>query len=424
MIKAMKDEPTLFMDGENHQLQQIFQLLVHDLFRGSVLKSGGSCSPTQQLLDYIKAFMTLHNFFNGVTLQRALETPDDLKIPNCLTREFGPALAVIDSASRRVFLTYFHELEDLVERTYDHKTIQKGWIAIGATDFDQERQLARCPGWNDQFTADEKLEIHACMPKIVRDCAPLGYATDESIYEHLGHLIGPPSRGLPGATPLVGPVVAEAVVLPPIDHQAPQTTTQTRLLIPRLTPPDAHVGVAKMSLQQMAFSRWRASFWTKDNILMAISMQGDAQRAIENIKTARMEANLLKKHVAANKKEAKRQDREDTVTFGPRQRVNRPKNEVLCCEFCLKDMPTEPPEAADDWQQCDTCEGRWYCPEDTCLQSLAEHETRCKIKRQQVEQDFQAAKIAAPRIIATETIPAPKRKTPGGGGGRGKGPKG
>jgi len=137
-----------------------------------------------------------------------------------------------------------------------------------------------------------------------------------------------------------------------------------------------------------------------------------------------MKAILLKKQVAADKREAKRQDREDTVTVGPRQRVNRPKNEVLCCELCLKDLPTEPPEAADDWQQCDTCEGRWYCPEDRCLQSLAEHETRCKIKRQQVEQDFQAAKIAAPRIIAAETISVPKRKAPGGGGGRGKGPKG
>ena len=31
LIAATKNEPTLFMDGENHQLTQVFQLLTHDL---------------------------------------------------------------------------------------------------------------------------------------------------------------------------------------------------------------------------------------------------------------------------------------------------------------------------------------------------------------------------------------------------------
>jgi hypothetical protein len=430
MIVETMGEPTLFMDGQNHQLKQMFQLIREDLFPGSMLKSGGSCSPFQQTLDFMKGFMNMHQFFKGATFKASLETPDKSKVANSLTEAFEPALTKVAAASRRVFLTYFGELESLVQKTFTPKGIHGAWVGVGVAEFDQEQIFNRCPGWDRAFSAAEKLEIHARMPLVVAEAAPLGYASDESIFKHMGDLIGPPSRGLPGAAPLVGPPVQIAVaeppdpiplLLPPIVQQVAQRVQP--LLVPRLNPPAKAVSANATSLQHLAFDRWRASFWTKANINAAMAMQAAAQKATDDAKQVVLQGKLAKKQVAADRKRQKAEAAALDLVLGPRLHVARSRTAALACERCMKLMPLVPENAADDWKECDTCNGRWYCPgnDGKCLEQLAEHEEFCKPAAAQAEALHQAALAAAPRAMGGAK--RPRNGAAGGGRGRGRGKK-
>lgn len=429
-IANMKDEPTLFMDGEGHQLKQIFQLLDHDKFPGSIFKSGGSCSPFQQTLDVMKAFMTIRKFLNGHEFQASLALPDNKKVVNALTRGFGPHLSKIASASRRVFITFLGEIGSLVAKAYTPKSIRKAWGLVGAVEFNQEMILGRCPGWEAAFSQTEKLAIHKRMPLIVQEAASLGYASDESIMKHMGDLIGPPSRGLPNAAPLVGPqpqaaqnmagaaaAVAVGAALPLIIQ--PAHVQGPMLAAPRLNPPTKPIPANATPLQLLGIDRWRASFWTKAYLNAAMAFQAAAQNAKEEDKQAKLQKKANKKQVAEDAKRQKDEAKALDLVLGPKQRVVRAKNAALACERCAMVMPLAPPNAADDWQSCDYCEGRWYCPhkDGLCLALLAEHEGVCRVAAAEREREYQLAVAAAPRGPPK----TPKRNLVGGrGGGRGK----
>lgn len=256
------------------------------------------------------------------------------------------------------------------------------------------------------------------MPAVVHDCASLGYATDDSIYKHLGHLIGPPSRGLPGAVSLCEITQEEPQHVGIVNPEELVQPVAQRLLVPRLNPPESF-HPAKMSLQNMAFTRWRASFWTKDNIMNAMAMQSRIQQEKEDLKTAKATAARHNKEVAAIKRAEREQERKDREQFGPRRRIKRISSEPLCCECCLENMPIETADAADDWQTCDTCDGRWFCTSASCVLRLNEHEVLCSARKEKMEKEYQEIRLAAPRV----GLESSKRKSPGGGAGRGKGPK-
>jgi hypothetical protein len=153
-----------------------------------------------------------------------------------------------------------------------------------------------------------------------------------------------------------------------------------------------------------------------------MTMQAAAQKVLEDAKQSKIKITLAKKQVAADTKRLKDLEKADNVTFGPRQRVPRPKEATIKCERCMTVMPVDDPTAADDWKGCDTCDGRWYCPgnEGRCFAQLDDHEAFCKNASILAEALHQQHVVDAPRVLPGTKRPRTKAAE---GRGRGRGRK-
>ena len=59
--------------------------------------------------------------------------------------------------------------------------------------------LEVCPGYKYDLSEADKEVIDQAMPAMIAEALPDGYASDELIAKHIGHIIGGTARGLPRA---------------------------------------------------------------------------------------------------------------------------------------------------------------------------------------------------------------------------------
>ena len=102
--EMMNNRGILFLDGEENFLAGVLRWL--DISKVDLLKSGGSCTAFQQLMDKVKSFMNIKQFFNGNKFAHILKKPDEDILPNDLMNAWEPHLKSVPMASRRVFLFF------------------------------------------------------------------------------------------------------------------------------------------------------------------------------------------------------------------------------------------------------------------------------------------------------------------------------
>ena len=167
-----KSELTLFMDGETHYLRQVMRIVLDKKTNYSVIKSGGSSSGFQQLLDAVRGFMALRKRLTGASFWQLLELSDNDLPKNAITNAFGPLLNGMEASSRRTYMAYFSMIEAEVQKIWTPSMLSEGLKLVGIDSFNQEFILNKCPGYETHFTAEDKAEIYRRLPALIQECIP------------------------------------------------------------------------------------------------------------------------------------------------------------------------------------------------------------------------------------------------------------
>jgi len=405
--QQMFKRPLFCQDGERNFLAAVLSLLEFDRLCFDLVKSGGSCTAFQQLMDRVKSFMQIRGFYNGAEFRKILQLPDEDIPKTSLIKEWEDIFKPVDPASRRVFLRFLYTFPTQVDKHITELTLRKGWRDIYVYPFDQRGMFEVVPAYS-KLTDEEKEELDALMPDIVAECIKNGSAnaSDEVIHKHVGHIIGPPRRGLPGDTDAARPprIVdldegegeGEEEGEEEVDDEEHQPARKKGTSGPKKR--------AVMSLQQMFFNRWRAAYFTPDSYRKALADKAqhivDAALAKERKAQTVAEEKAKKAEETANKKAAKtdaKREKDAKKELGPRIRVARDKSAVERCHECLTTY-VEPPFGQESlWTGCEHCDERWACEDPDCKEALDKHEAKCKQKRIEAEEKYQMAVDAAPR---------------------------
>jgi hypothetical protein len=395
--------PLFFLDGEKSFLNAVLGRMTDlDGLCFDLIKSGGSCTAFQQLLDKIKAFMQLHGFFGGVDFRRILELPDSAIEPNALMREWAPVIADCDPASRRTFERFFFCFPTQLQKHINEITLGKGWANIWVWPFNQRKMLEVVPSYSADLSDEQRDALDKLMPVMVQAVASAGSAnaSDELINHYVGHIIGGPRRGLSNDSPEIPPMFEpqgedEAEEKAAEDQPPAKKAARTSMKV---------VDRAVTSLQRMYFDRWRASYFTPSTLRAALALKAKliAETAQKKETAARVkrEAKEAKEAIATEKKEEKvmkKAQKDLEKELGPRRKVYRPAGKVEC-QLCLTEY--EPPVLGTEetWLECEFCYGRWWCDNAECKRQLeGVHEPRCRARSAKVEAQHQANAKAAPR---------------------------
>ena len=125
--REMYERPLFFQDGERNFLVAVLAQLEFGRLCFDLTKSGGACTPFQQLMDRIKSFMGIRQFYNGSEFQRILKLPDNDIIPSSLMKEWEHIINPVDPASRRVFLRFILTFPAQVSKHITDMTLRNGW---------------------------------------------------------------------------------------------------------------------------------------------------------------------------------------------------------------------------------------------------------------------------------------------------------
>ena len=283
MQKMTKDEITLFMDGETHYLRQVMRIVLDNAVNFSVLKSGGSSSGFQQLLDGIRGFMALRKRLTGASFWNLLELSDSNLPKNALTAAFGPLLKDMEASSRRTYMAYFSMVEAEVQKIWTPTMLSEGIKFVGIDEFNQEFILNKCPGFETHFTAEDKKEIYRRLPALVQECIAYACAPDEIIYKHLGDIVGPPSRGLPQTSFRTENQWAD---------NEENNRRRPLLTEPSLNPPDRPVPKNAIPVSALDFSRHRGCILTSDSIKAGLAVQASYKAGLLQEKELKRQAQL------------------------------------------------------------------------------------------------------------------------------------
>ena len=398
--EMMNNRGILFLDGEENFLAGVLRWL--DISKVDLLKSGGSCTAFQQLMDKVKSFMNIKQFFNGNKFAHILKKPDEDILPNDLMNAWEPHLKSVPMASRRVFLRFLYCFPTLCTKHVNELTIVEGWSNIHVHPFNQRAMLNVCPGYEYQLNDDEKTEIDETFPTMVAEAATEGYPTDEMIYKNIGHIIGVPARGLS-----IDQNDDDNHPFPAIPSDDSQDSEYNPPAPKRnaLDPRARRV----LSLQSLSFGRWRAALFTPESLrhtlAVRVAQAKSAEDAKKRLEEHKQEAKQLKeaekasKAIAtAQKKEvaaAKKALAEEEKALGRRRKVNRPATALTECNGCLDDYIAPVLGALETWKTCVGCKSLYWCSKPDCAVHMENHETKCIEKQKQLEAVHQA-KVAAP----------------------------
>ena len=385
--KMTKSEITLFMDGETHYLRQVMRIVLDNKTNHNVIKSGGSSSGFQQLLDSIRGFMALRKRLTGASFWKLLELNDNDLPKNELTAAFGPLLRDMDASSRRTYMAYFSMIEGEVQKIWTPAMLSQGVKMIGIDDFNQEFILNKCPGYETHFTAEDKAEIYRRLPALIKECIPHSCAPDDLIYTHLGDIVGPPSRGLPTTS------------FRKDNQWDSQDDPQMNLLMePALNTPDRPVSKNAIPVSALDFGRHRAYLLTSDSIKAGLAVQADykaglirAKKEKEQNRKLAQEQKLAAKIITSEKKAKSKTESAELKALGPKRKIYVPRGSVKECHQCLVNYPSEPMNAIR-WVSCDYC-GRLSCSEAICAEIMTRHIDACKQKQRRTALERQAAEL-------------------------------
>jgi hypothetical protein len=399
--QEMFNRPLFCQDGERNFLAAVLSLLEFDRLCFDLIKSGGSCTAFQQLMDRVKSFLQIRGFYNGAEFRKILQLPDADIPKTSLIKEWEDIFKPVDPASRRVFLRFLYTFPTQVDKHITELTLRKGWRDIFVYPFNQRGMFEVVPAYS-KLTDEEKEELDSLMPGIVAECIKDGSAnaSDEVIYKHVGHIVGPPRRGLPGDTD-----AARAPRIVDLDEGEGEGEEEVEEQQPaRKKGTSGPKKRAVMSLQRMFFNRWRAAYFTPDSYRKALAEKAqhivDTALAKERKAQTVAEEKAKKAEDTANKKAAKtdaKREKDAKKELGPRIRVARDKSAVERCHECLTTY-AEPPFGQESlWTGCEHCDERWACDDPECKEALDRHEAKCKQKRIEAEETYQMAVDAAPR---------------------------
>lgn len=313
-------------------------------------------------------------------------------------REWMSVFDTVDPASRRVFLRFLYTLPTQVAKHITELTLRKGWRDIFVYPLDQRGMFEVVPAYS-KLSDSQKEEMDARIPDIIAECIAEEKATasDALIFKHVGHIIGPPRRGLPGDTDAAEP--PRVVDLDEGDEEYEDETEQPA----RKKVPSGRKRAVK-PLEEMFFNRWRAAIFTPETYRKALADRVQRERDKAHEKTMKTQAaaeeKTKKAEEAAAKKKARtaaNQLRDEEKALGPRVKVARSKEAVDECFQCLASY-VAPPDGQDSlWTGCEHCDGRWVCNLPDCVAALSEHEVKCKQRRLEKERAHQEVVQAAPR---------------------------
>ena len=376
-------------------------------------------------LDRKRLWAEIHRYFRGAEFNTFLELEDSAVNLNRMARRANGLLQEVPMASRRAFVRFHHQLEAAVARAFTENHIRSSWDAVlGGLPMNQQTIFESNPDYRDahQFTEEKKIEIALLIPQLISAATPTGYASDQQIFEALGHLIGPPRRGGVDVAPeddTASAASSAAPSAPPAYHAANcRSRLATSLARPLLCDcATQHIAAAighpsairqVKPLNQLAKSRWRAILLTSETIRENSHIQGERERVIDLEVQRKAEAKLASvvqreaiRRATAEKKIERdaakaRKELENTqrAAAGPARRVNKPNpvqeecsNNQCCTTY------EAPDEGVSDWRGCDYC-NRWFCGRDECLTQLEVHTPVCfeKSKRMRLQQSSASGK--------------------------------
>ena len=417
--REMYGRPLFFQDGERNFLVAVLALLGFDRLCFDLLKSGGSCTAFQQLLDRIKSFLQIRGFYNGREFQKILELQDKDIPKTSLISEWEHIFEPVDPASRRVFLRFLYAFPTQIDKHITELTLRKGWRDIFVYPFNQRGMFEVVPGYS-KLTDEEKVELDARIPDIIAACIKEGSAnaSDELIYKHVGHIIGTPRRGLPGDRDAARP--PRVVDLDEGVEEGDEGEEDAEAEAEQPAKKKGSSGRkerAIMPLERMFFNRWRAAYFTPETYRRALAVQAqrvaDAAMAKEQKAQAAAEEKAKKAEETAAKKAVKaaaKQLKDEERALGPRIKVARSKEAVERCFECLATYTDPPVGEESPWTGCDHCDARWVCGNLACKDELERHEVKCKLKRIAQEAAHQAAVMAAPRAASVPPKASAKKE--------------
>ena len=387
--QKMRECPILFADGQQNQLKAMLHL--HAFLMASLLKSGGNCTPKQQMLDVEKFFMNLRKIYAGKKMQKLLTKPDADLFHNPLSEAAVKLLnhAGMELSHVRIFQRYYSLKPDANALVFTERSIRSGWQAVNVGEFfNQEAFLNKCPGYRAplpgdkikipcMFTEEQKDEIAHLITVGAAKSLTRGAPPEELLYELFGHIVGVPLRGLAS-------VVREQNEAALALHRN-QVTEQRRnhlslsmedqieaLFNADLNDPPTEVQLQKVpkDLDCTVISCWRAVYLPSKNLYLLQAVR--ARRLIDEAE-AKENAAKLKLANAASKKLAKDNELEfrKVVVAGPRSRGAGPAQRECANPMCCASLTGL---KNDQFVTCTLCQ-RFFCA--TCSQDTHTTTRKC-----------------------------------------------
>lgn len=353
-------DPILLVDGEREQILTLFKSKLLDL-----LKSSANCSTTQQPLDVGSMFKNKHkalsaNIFQEVLNKDHSNTNYDSEINrNILCQRalsFIDHNGPMDGPSRQTYAAYFLKLKSISASAFLNEKLSKAFETACVYPFNQKLMLERCAR---TLKEEEMEEVFRLMPKLVAKAISKGhgaYASDDDIYDVLGHIIGTPLRD----DEFVPSVVYD-------DDSGGALMTVEKQSVPL-------VKKRKKKLEELQFSRWRSAFIGKEHFNNFETFR--IQEKEDNLK--RKLLNNRRKEKDKKKKYARAEcGKKVTVITNINDKDSKSQAQFQCCNYLCCVPIVKRGKNKTNYTVCDYCT-RIFCSKRNCVNARLLHVVLCE----------------------------------------------
>ena len=355
-------------------LQVVVEQHLHAMF--DTLKSSPNCSSWQAPLDRKRLWAQIHRYLNGPKFAKLMATPDDKLELNAIALQARAVLTELPAADLRTATRFLHGLSSELPIIFAESPVRSSWRNI--EPFNQDNLLSYCSLYA-QFSNSEKVELASRMPELISRSMTAGTPDDVVVFALMGDIIGLPSRGLPGTSPVRS--ATEGIIWPHALNCASRTGLEECDCGPNDSEPVVRTAVRAKPVVPIAvlpLNQWRAIFLTEATMrrrqLEAEQRLSDATaqkkqliEERERLKKAKAEGKVQRAEEAAMKKAA-----------GPLRKIVQPTRWECSNTACCARWVTPELGLKSKWLGCDHC-NRWWCPRSECLAQLKVHEPICRL---------------------------------------------
>lgn len=195
--KEFKSRITLMFDAANENMSFCTTKLGDLGIDG--IKGNGSLTHEQQACDNAPGYKHFRCHLTGSEMGSEF-SKSDAEVLEGMTSPMKLLYDILklhkmEMKSIRTYVRSFKLIPGFITRDFSVSNNAIGWFKIGIFPFDQRKILSRCKRTGN-LNVGQVMEIFEKIEDVLLPIAALNdYLDDNSIEEHLGHLIGKPSRG-------------------------------------------------------------------------------------------------------------------------------------------------------------------------------------------------------------------------------------